>query len=160
MEYISIIKKAGIGIFLFLSITCTTQHKITSPDRFILGKWKSVKWDYSGFNKFTIEQADIIKNCILVVDKEKIYYSSISFIDTCEYYRFLISKYDTTAYLGLSIEYKYTKRELSKLLVLNPLDKEGNPSCYNDCAIFLLKQDTLINICGGYTYYLLKDLSK
>lgn len=45
---------------------------------------------------------------------------------------------------------------LSKILVFTPVDEKGELTCYNDCAAIFLKEDTLINVCGGYTFYFVK----
>lgn len=37
-----------------------------------------------------------------------------------------------------------------------PIDENGESACYNECSQLYLKQDTLINLCGGYTFYLMK----
>jgi len=41
-------------------------------------------------------------------------------------------------------------------LEFTPVDSKGNAACINNCSEYLLKGDTLINICGGYTYYMLR----
>ena len=140
--------------FLIIHNDCYTKESVRPS--IIFGTWKCVKHDYSGYQKFDIQIAERIRLSKLHIERNKFYYEN-SGIESCDFYKFNISKYDTTEYLGLSIEFMYTKKELSSLLYFEPVDKEGNPSCFNDCAILYLKQDTLISFCGGYTYYLTKE---
>jgi|GEM_PF-2890477 len=160
MEYIGIIKRLIFGVILAFCIKSYSQDKINNKESLILGKWICVKHDYSGYNKFSLEQAEKIRVATLNIEKDKYYYSNIEFIESCIYSKFNISSYDTTRYYGYYIEFLYSKKELSKILVYTPVDNEDKPSCFNECATFLLKQDTLINICGGYTFYFLKVADK
>ena len=125
--------------------------------RYIIGTWKSVKFEYYGYHKFNSKQAEQIKASKLYIGEHRFMYDSLNFIGPCDYDRFKVTKYDTTKYLGIYLEYIYTKKELSKLLHFEPVDKNGEFSCFTDCAILFLKQDTLISICGGYTNYLIKE---
>jgi len=92
----------------------------------------------------------------LNIDQNRIYYNNLDFIEVCEYSNFFVSKYDTSLSSRLIIERRYSKLELSKILEFTTVDKDCKRSCYNDCAQFYLKQDTLMYICGGYTFFLLK----
>ena len=67
-----------------------------------------------------------------------------------------MSKYDTVNITGNILDITYRKKELSKIYVLKPVDDKGGSTCFNNCAEFYLKQDTLISMCGGYTLFLLK----
>jgi hypothetical protein len=157
MEHIRILKRIIFVIILFTFINCYSQNELKNPNDIIYGRWKCVKHDYGGYNSFTFEQAEAIRTSILNIEKNKIYYTNINFVGKCDYSKFKVTPYDTTLYLGLIIEFRYTKRELSKIMVYDPVDKNGDFACFNDCAIFYLKQDTLINICGGYTFFLIKE---
>lgn len=59
-----------------------------------------------------------------------------------------------------SIERKYPENVLAKFLHLLPVQENGDFNCYNECSVFYLKQDTLINICERYTYDLVKSSSE
>jgi len=152
-----LIRKIIPVVVLFIFVSCYFQTETKNRSDLIYGKWKCVKHDYGGFNSFTFEQAEAIRKSILNIEKNKIFYMNNSTVGVCEYSKFIISNWDTTLYTGLIIEFRYTKKELSKIQVFNPVDEKGNFACYNDCAKFFLKQDTLINVCGGYTFYLIKE---
>lgn len=150
--------------FVFLALLyfngCTAQVEKVPDINYIFGKWKCVKQDYRGYQKFSLEQAEQIRHSILIFEKNNFFYEGVKFIEPCSFTNIKISKYDTSAYLGYSVEYVYLKKELAKVLVIEPVDEKGEGACFNECAIFFLKQDTLINICGGYTFYMLKDNNK
>jgi hypothetical protein len=154
----------NIFILIFATVFILVTHNACSQNKsvrssYIFGTWKCVKHDYSGYQKFDIQTAERIRLSKLHIERNKFYYEN-SGVESCDFYKFNISKYDTNEYGGSSIEFKYTKKELSSLLYFKPVDKDGNPTCFNECAILYLKQDTLISFCGGYTYYLIKEKQK
>jgi hypothetical protein len=118
----------------------------------IYGKWICVATDYRGYQKFTAKQAALLKKSILHIDSSKMYYDSIHFLDVCTYasikYRKGLEKDDWS---GTSFYYRYSEKDLAGMIACEPVDGKGTWSCYNDCALLYLKNDTLINICGGYT---------
>jgi hypothetical protein len=138
-------------------ISCSSQNQVITNADYIYGVWKCVKHDYRGFNSIELEQAEKIKISKLHIEKNNAYYENIGFISECKFSKFKVSTYDTLEHTGLILEFRYKKKELSKMLEYEPVDENGKFSCFNNCAIFYLKQDTLINICGGYTYFLIKD---
>ncbi|MEO6670259.1 MAG: hypothetical protein ABIN36_12330 [Ferruginibacter sp.] len=120
----------------------------------ITGQWKCVKHDFRGKQKFSLQQAGKIKSSVLTIKKNTFSYNKLSFIQTCTFNSWEVAPYDTSEYTNL--ELIFTKPELEQVKVYSPLDKKGDFACYNDCSLFYLKQDTLINVCGGYTFYLKK----
>jgi hypothetical protein len=157
MEYITITsKRLFFCIVLFFSLNCASQEE-PSTEISLTGVWKCVKHDYVGYQKFTLEQAEKIRASKLYIENNRLYYKDISFVEPCNFYKLRISNYDTTNYYGNSLEFRYTKKELSKTKLVEPINENGELSCFNNCSFFVLKQDTLINICGGYTYYLIKE---
>lgn len=136
-------------------MNCFSQNKTDSPIS-IFGNWKCVKHDYKGFQKFNLQQAEQIRNSVLSIENHTFRYAKAGFINKCTFFNWKISKYDTTESYGYSIEYRYTKPELAKMLKITPVDNKGNLNCYNECSTFFLKKDTLISICGGYTFYWVK----
>lgn len=143
---------------IFGAFGCFAQQSLNEKAT-IYGRWKVVKIDYRGYQKFSIEQAKQIRHSILSVQNNTFFYNSIKFIEPCSFYGWNVKNYDTSENQMYNIGFIYSKKELDKLLILEPVDSIGNASCYNECAVFFLKQDTLINICGGYTFYLLKQTS-
>jgi hypothetical protein len=117
----------------------------------VYGNWKCVRKDYRGYQKFSLQQAEKIRKATLRIEKTTFSFRDIKFIEPCVFAGWKRSKYDTSEYTSLALV--YTKIELTGIQTLEPVDAKGHPACFNECAIFYLKQDTLINICGGYTYY-------
>lgn len=156
MDYISYMnRKVLICILVFMWCKSYGQEGFFY-DEYIYGKWECVKSDYRGYQKYNFEQAEKIRQSVLNIERHRLYYSGIEFIEPCNYSHFNISNFDTSLFYGYSIEFVYSKKELAKIFVYVPVDEKGNDACFNDCVTLLLKQDTLINICGGYTFYLLK----
>lgn len=167
MEFTRTINKSilsGVSLFcILLLFSCNAQdrhaddeHNSNNP---LIGKWKSVRLDKRGFQEFDLEKADLISQSLLIISEDSVAYSSIDFIDLCRFSRWKIEQYDTNEHMGFSLDFLYTKEELSKILLYRPVDQNGNFACYNDCSNFFLKGDTLINICGGYTFFLVRELN-
>lgn len=133
-------------------------NNMRSNSMSVFGRWKCVVIDYRGYQKFSIEEAKNIEKSVFVVGKHKMYYEGIASIELCEYDTLVGNIVDTSALTGASFEYKYSKDDLSKIIQFAQLNKRGElpMSCYNECSQLFLKEDTLINICGGYTFYLTK----
>lgn len=144
-------------VSILLSVECIPQTEIKINIGQLYGRWKCVKTDYRGYESLSFNQAEKIRKSILNIDSCRIFYDSIDFIGVCEYSKFCISSYDTSGYSGLIIDLLYSKEELSKMLEFTPAYDNCERSCFNDCSQFFLKQDTLIHICGGYTYFLKKE---
>jgi len=157
MKFRNTNKKLLFYIFILLWSSCVAQRrgKISSND--IYGQWKCVKLDKRGFQKYTLEQAKMLEASTLTIDSGKFFYGDeIDFVKPCSFYRWKKSTYDTVNLSGNILDITYKKVELSKISKLEPVDEKGEFGCFNNCAIFYFKQDTLINICGGYTLFLLK----
>jgi hypothetical protein len=157
MEYTQIIKKKLFLIStLIFCYNCYAQSSGGIPDGHLYGRWKCVKLDTRGYQKYSLEQAHKLQASILTIETHTFYYNNINFIEQCNFYRWGINKYDTVHLHRNTLEITYTNKELSKIQVLEPLDSNGKFGCFNNCAIFYLKGDTLINNCGGYILFLIK----
>ena len=132
----------------------STDSNLIRPFNFY-GNWKCVKLDTRGYEKYSLEQAKKLEATVLTLEKNTVYYHNIDFIDSCHFTHWRIKNYDTTEW-NLNLGITYRKKELAKMFELEALDDKGSPGCYNNCAIFFLKDDTLINNCGGYYLYLTK----
>jgi len=144
------------GFMLFLFLKSSGQEKKPYTDNYIYGDWKCVRLDTHGFQKFSWEKAQKLPSSILTVEKTTYYYNNVDFIEVCHFACWNKYMYDTVHLEGRTLDVLYKKRELSKVVVLEPTDSTGDFGCYNDCAIFYLKGDTLINVCGGYTLFFTK----
>ena len=140
---------------VFVIVSIFAFYKCSSQSESIYGKWKCVATDFRGYQKFTLKQADVVKKSILNIEKNKMYYSEVDFIDLCTFdsiiYKRGLEKEDWS---GTSFFYRYSKKDLSEMIACIPVNAKGEWSCYNECAQLYLKQDTMINICGGYTFFL------
>lgn len=154
MENIKV--KAVILFFLTLILFSCQSNKKNNDSQTIMGEWIIVKQNYKGYQKFSLDEAHKIEESILNINKSEIFYENIDFISPCNFDKLLIELIDTTKLYGATIEYLYTKKELTKIQSIIPVNINNQPTCFNNCATFYLKQDTLINICGGYTFFLKK----
>lgn len=155
MAFSKIINKGAFFLVPFWGLVVTASMvKSKVHEMNINGRWKSVKHDYRGRQKFSLQQANLIRSSVLTIEQNTFNYSKAQFIKSCNFYTWKKSPYDTTVYDNLQLI--YTNAELQKLTIFDPVDKAGNLSCFNECALFYLKQDTLINLCGGYIFYWVK----
>jgi hypothetical protein len=139
-----------VGVFLFSLFF----QEINSNS--LIGEWYPVEVEEKGYQKFSTEIKEMFFKSKLIIEKKKIFYCGIPEIEVCHFDSLGISSFDVEEYRGLPIYYKYTEEELSRFKVVSPLDYKGKFSCFNDCSIFFFNEDTLINLCGGYTVYLKK----
>lgn len=134
------------AIFLFCSL-------YAQPDN-VYGRWKCVKMGMKGYQKYDSNKARRIEHATLVISPHEFYYSNIKFVEKCSFDTIILTAVDT---LFADIMARiYTSAELKKMQEVQMIDRNREHACFNDCARFYLKEDTLINICGGYQYYLKK----
>jgi dipeptidyl aminopeptidase/acylaminoacyl peptidase len=143
-------------IMLLIFQSESIAQNIVDFEKNIIGNWECVKFNSRGNQKFSISQANQIKKSILVIQKNSFYYNRVKFVDICKFSNWKISLYDTVNLTGNFLDFIYSKKDLINIKVLDPVDNVNEYSCFNNCAEFFLKDDTLINICGGYAYYLKK----
>ena len=152
--------KAGWPTFFFLILLCCkcfAQRSGAIPADFLYGKWHCIEIGTKGLQKYTWQQIQQLKASTLVIGPNRFYYTDSNFIEPCNFAKWKISSVDTSQFTGTSLDYIYTKAELSKWLEADQIDDKGKDACFNNCALFYLKNDTLINICGGYTMFLIKQ---
>jgi hypothetical protein len=146
-----------LNMVLLLSFNSSAQQILPQyQDTYIYGQWQCIKLDTRGYEKFTLQQAKQLQSSILTMRKNTFYYKNVDFIDSCRFSYWGIDKYDTVYPYRDALKMTYSNKELSKMEVLQPTDSAGHFGCFNDCAIFFFKGDTLINVCGGYTLYFKK----
>jgi hypothetical protein len=156
MAYMTIDIKNFKIYFLIIQLIYLSVVGCNSQGNYLLGTWRCVKYLNYGEHKFDSTIAENIRNSNLIITSDKIFNENEISRTECDYFSLEVVPFDTTVTYGYYIEYLYPKKELSKIKKLIPTDMQGERTCFNDCSIFLLKQDTLIHICGGYTYYLLR----
>ncbi len=135
----------------------------------IFGKWITLKSLSRDYTKYNIEDIKKVEKSILCIERNRIYFDGVNFIDTCyfnskritysklfdkkneEYHWFedgtklLMRKKDTGPLPSI-----YTKEQLSKFIFINL-------GCGHDQSIIYLNADTLIlNYIGGVTFFLVK----
>ncbi len=150
-------KKKLIFLPVFILFAFCYKQKDEARTNLIVGEWKVVKINTKGYQRYTLEEANLLKSSTLVVTDSSFYYKNISFVDSCTFARWKYSSYDTVNLLGNLLDIEYRKKTLSKIIVVEPVDSLGAWGCYNNCSQFFMKDDTLINICGGYGFYLVRN---
>lgn len=117
----------------------------------IIGDWKCVKHDYRGLEKFTLKQAEEVRKSTLHIEKNIYYFKNVKFIEMCRFDEWVVKPFD--AYdLIRTLELTYTKKQLKNVFLLDPVDKAGNTTCFNECAVFK-KGNTIITSYGGYIFF-------
>lgn len=129
-------------------------HKDSSN---IYGDWKCIKHDYRGVEKFTLKQAEAIRKAVLHIDANAWCFKHIAFPAKCRLYRWKLKPYQP--YDVAMIDRVYTKAQLKQIFLLDPVNINGDDTCYNDCVI-LKKGNILITDCGGYIFYWAKLKAK
>ncbi len=134
----------------------TNEKQIKAKDSHIslYGVWKCVVLNDKWYQKFSLKEAKTLQKSLLHIESHKMYYEGVDFVELCSYHNISEKNYDTSEYDDLALI--YPKAELAKVTVVDLVDKNGEAACYNDCSILYLKQDTLINVCGGYTLFFKK----
>lgn len=157
MEHIIIINRISLFFIVCLFTSCSTSNDSIKESR-IYGNWVYVKHYGWRATKYTSDQLDILKKAELRITKNSIKYEGVGFINECDDIQWQISVYDTSITESQQMELYYTKEELSQVYLFNPVSSSTGQweGCFSDCAIFYLKQDTLINICGGFPIYLIR----
>lgn len=150
------IKYSIVLIVVLLLDSCKINAQDESkPTDYIYGEWKYVKHFSWRATKFRSDEIDSIKSSTLYVEKNRIYYENINFIEPCFYSKIEFKKFfnkngEPRYPEDLRLLVKYTKDQLS---VINRIELD----CEYNCLGFLyLKQDTLINYCGGLTFFMIK----
>ncbi len=156
------------GLLLFSSCKNQAQN-VNNPSEYIYGQWKCEKYLWSELGRYTLVQVDSIKKSILHIEKDKIYFDKIKFIDTC---KFSSSTIQTSKLFDKKNEEYYWFEEGDKRLL--PLKHTGvlpsmytkeqlskidliDLGCVSELSILYLKQDTLIlNYIAGVIFYMTK----
>lgn len=137
-------------------LVCCTSVRTDICQEQLMGKWKCEKVLGWRATKYSSLQLELIRTAILTIEEGKFYFSGVGFIDTCYGLEWNIKKVDSLTTIPQQLEVLYDSNEIAELYTLELLNKEGNYTCYNNCAELFLKKDTLINICGGYTLFFTK----
>ncbi len=144
----------------FCGLSCQSQKNLgTGTPQNIYGKWRYVKHYWWKSSKYGIEEVQAIKSSCLTIEKDRIFFDSLIFADTCRYSEIKFRKFFNNAenkseysedYQFMLIKYKIKELNLIQRIEFN---------CqYNCLGNLYLKQDTLIlNFCGGITFYFLKE---
>jgi hypothetical protein len=166
MGYINKIIIIGL---IILSSNKNQAQGINNSSDYIYGKWKVEKELSKQYTKFGTNDVGKIKESILHIEKNKIYFENINFVDTCFFTKSkirvseLFDKKNDEYYwfeegdkLLLPLKYTgplptiYTKKQLKEIYLIDL-------GCGYDLSILYLKQDTLIlNYLGGVTFFLTK----
>lgn len=148
--------KTLVFFTLVLILGCHTGGNKPKPQD-IYGTWKYVKHNRWHATKYTSEQLDMLKSAVLKIGPDKAEFAGLKFIEPCAHPQWAIARYDTSYAECAQLEPVYTMAELAKMFRFTPIDSKGEwNGCFPDCSVFYLKQDTLINIWGGFPVYFVR----
>ena len=147
-----------LGI-LFIHNMAIAQKKINIKNNYIYGQWRCVKFDCKGQTRYSLNEAKQIRQSTLNIKDHKYYYDNSNFIEECSFTNVKITPYDTSFKINDGISTFYNEADLAKVFNIDLVDKNGKNTCFNNCAILVIKQDTLINFCGGFTFWLLTHIA-
>jgi hypothetical protein len=152
----------NLFILVLIGILCFQFSFSQEPDpsRQVLGKWKYEKHIYSKVGRYGKEEVDAIKSSQLCFLKDKVYFTDLTFIDTCFYTQiqpkaFFDRKDKESSYFQDGpLAVKYSEKQLSNFIRIE-LDCQPN-----DFGVFYLNADTLIlKSTGGVTFFFTKSKS-
>lgn len=146
-----------IIFFLILSDSSLSQTPKSSIN--ILGDWKCVKIDIRGIGKFSLKEIKEIEKSTLHIGTHNYYFKNIHFIEQCSNDKWEIKPFADGEDACRKLEIIYSKAQLKRIYLIEPVDKYGNEACYNEC-VFFKKGNVLIGNCGGYLFYWVKMRSK
>ena len=139
---------------LFLQFSVSDQPEISQR---ILGKWKYESHIYYRVGRYGTKEIDPIKSSWLCFTENKIYFTNVTFIDTCIYSElqpkgfFDRTNKKSSYFLDGPLAIKYSEEQLSKFIWL---DFNCKP---NGFGTFYLNGDTLIlKSLGGVTFFFTK----
>jgi len=156
----SLISTTKLFVFIFTSILCCQFLLSNEPDisEQLLGQWKYESFLYRGVGRYGKKEVDAIKSARLCFNKDKIYFTDVTFIDTCFYSdlhsaAFFNREFKQSHYLlDGPLAIKYSEEQLSKFIRIDLNCKE------NGIGTFYLNRDILIlNSTGGVTFFFTKS---
>lgn len=150
-------------VFLFIGILFCQFSFSQGPDpsRQVLGKWKYEKHIYDPVSRYGKEEVEAIKSSRLCFMKDKIYFTDLTFIDTCFYSELRLKAFFDKEFKEPDwrrdgpVALKYTEKQLSNF---TRIELNSNR---NHIGVFYLNADTLIlNSSGGVTFFFTKSKSE
>lgn len=153
-------KTANFFILPVLFFLCTQYSFTVENDtaQKILGKWKYESHLYRKVGRYGPNEINPIKNSLLCFMKDKVYFTGVTFIDTCFYSELNPKAFfdredkESSYFLDGPLALKYSEQQLSKFIRID-LDCKSN-----GFGTFYLNADTLIlNSTGGVTFFFTKN---
>lgn len=154
--------KRAVHLFVFLFIGILFCQFSSSQDndfsRQVLGKWKYEKHIYHKVGRYGKEEVDAIKSSLLYFMKDKVYFTDLTFIDTCFYTQIQPKAFfdrqdkEVSYFQDGPLSIKYSDKQLSNFTRIDL----NSPR--NHFGVFYLNADTLIlNSSGGVTFFFTKN---
>jgi hypothetical protein len=153
---------AKLFIFFFLGILFCQFSSSNDPDISIQirGKWKYDSHIYRNVGRYGPKEVDLIKSSLLCFTKDKVYFTDVTFIDTCFYSELHAKAFfdreskESSYFLDGPLAIRYTEQKLSKFV---RIELNCKP---NGFGTFYLNTDTLIlDTTGGITFFFTKSKS-
>lgn len=149
-------------ILIFIGILCYQFSSSKEPDlsQQVLGKWKYEKHIYRKVGRYGKEEVEAIKSSQLCFLKDKVYFTDLTFIDTCFYSKLRLKAFfdredkKPNYFEDGPLALKYTEKQLGNFIRIEL-------NCHrNRLGFFYLNADTLIlNSTGGVTFFFIKSKS-
>jgi hypothetical protein len=157
MERMSIINKVIFILTSVICLSCKAQQTDVIDISKLYGQWTPVKFGWWKQSKYTEEHVNQIIHSTLFIDRNKVYFDSLKFIDTCRYTKNQVFNFfnetGTESDYAEDYQYLFLKYQKSELNTIIRIELDCK-SCIGDLYI---KGDTLIlNFCGGVTFYFTK----
>lgn len=168
MGFISNLLIVGFLMLCLCKNQAQPNQSIKEPNNQIFGQWKYVHHLWHPLGRLSTEQLEILKQGVLKVNKERVYFEGADFLDTCSVSSIKINKlfdkeneweyswYEDGEQFLLRpkdvgpLIYRYTKEELSRM------DKITLTNEYCHFSYFYFTQDTLIMDLEGLTLFMTK----
>ena len=150
-----------VKLVIFLGVFCCQLSIAGEPDitQQILGKWKYATHLYRKVGRYGPKEVDAIKSSLLCFVKDKVYFTNLTFIDTCFYSELHPKAFfdredkEPSYFSDGPLAIKYSKEQLSKFIRIDLNCKS------NGFGTFYLNADTLIlkSTGGGVTFFFTKS---
>ena len=150
-----------IGTLFVFSFSCQGEALYTiNPADFIYGKWQYERLAWWKFTKYTDEQVAQIKASTLHIEKDRIYFEGIDFVEPCTFTKeeikltHMAALHEEDLKLRRSssgpLRHEYTLREFQELYEI----ELGLP--YELALLYLAQETLIVNYCGGVCFFMKK----
>ena len=156
MKVLKIITKYLIILFIGILYCQSSTSKEPDIAKKVLGNWRYDHHIYQKVGRYGAEEVDSIKSSLLCFKKDKVYFTNLTFLDTCFYSELHPKAFfdredkEPSYFSDGPLAIKYTEQQLSKFIRIDQNCKYF--------GTFYLNADTLIlDSTGGVTFFFTKS---